>query len=46
MEIIVLDLDGKEVKSIPTSPKTLGKDIENAKKNYPPGEYHAKLKTY
>ena len=46
MEIIVLDLNGKEVKSIPTSPKTLGKDIENVKKNYPPGEYHAQLKTY
>lgn len=46
MEIIVFDLDGKEVKTIPTSSKTLGKDIEKVKKNYPPGEYHAKLKTY
>ena len=46
MRIIVTNLKGKEVDSITTSPSSLARDIEDVKKKYPVGQFHAQLETY
>lgn len=46
MRIIVTDLKGKEVEVIDTDALNLAKDIENVKKKYPPGKFHATLETF
>lgn len=46
MWINIYTLDGEKIKSIPTSLETFDDDIEEVKRNYPPGQYHAKLQTY
>ena len=46
MKIIITDKNGNHVTDIPTSPITLSQDIETAKEQYHPGEFHAELQTY
>ena len=46
MKIKITDLKGKLVKNIPCDVFNLNKIIENIKKEYPIGQYHAQLVTY
>ena len=46
MRIIVTDLNGKVVDKINTNPITLEKQIEEVKKKYSKGKFHATLETY
>ena len=46
MRIIVTDLDGKVVDKVEANPINLESKIEEVKKKYPKGNYHATLETY
>ena len=46
MRIIVTDLKGKVVDRVSADPFNLERKIEEVKKKYPKGKYHAKLETY
>lgn len=46
MYIEITTLKGEHVTNVPTSELNLQKTIEEVKKEYPEGKYHAKLITY